>query len=49
MHLEIFGEENISLIYLLMDIRFYAEHLPDEKKQKAIELLNGVFEEIKEL
>lgn len=48
-HLEIFGEENISLIYLMMDIRFYIEALPQEKKEKAIEIIKTVFGEIKEL
>ncbi|QSZ67822.1 PadR family transcriptional regulator [Methanofollis aquaemaris] len=49
MHLEIFGEENISLIHLMMDIRFYVEKLPEEKIDQAKEILKRSFEEIKTL
>lgn len=49
MHLEIFGEENISFINLMMDMRFYVEDLPGEKKEKAIEIIARTFEEIKRL
>ncbi|MBP2133076.1 DNA-binding PadR family transcriptional regulator [Methanomicrobium sp. W14] len=49
MHLEIFGEENISLIYLMMDIRFCIEKLPKERKEQAKEILRQSFEKIKEL
>lgn len=49
MHLEIFGEENISLINLMMDIRFYIEKLPGEKREQAKEILKRSFEEIKTL
>lgn len=49
MHLEIFGEENISLINLMMDMRFYVEDLPAEKKEKAIGIIIQAFEDIKNL
>lgn len=49
MHLEIFGEENISFINLMMDMRFYVEDLPKEKKEKAIEMINRTFKNIKNL
>jgi DNA-binding PadR family transcriptional regulator len=48
-HLEIFGEENISIINLMMDMRFYVEELPREKKEKAIVILEAAFGEIKQL
>jgi len=49
MHLEIFGEENISLINLLMDIRFYVETLHEERKERAAEILKAAFAEIKRI
>lgn len=49
LHLEIFGEENISLINLMMDIRFYIEGLPEEKKDRAKEILSAAFTKIREL
>lgn len=49
MHLEIFGDENVSLINLLMDVRFYAENLPAEKKERAKEILKSAFAMIKQL
>jgi DNA-binding PadR family transcriptional regulator len=49
MHLDIFGEENISLINLMMDIRFYVESLPEEQKDRARKILEGAFNEIKQL
>jgi len=49
MHLEIFGEENISFINLMMNMRFYVEDLPKEKKEKAIEMINRTFKDIKNL
>lgn len=49
MHLEIFGEENISLIGLLMDIRFYIEGLPEERKERAKEILSAAFTKIRKI
>ncbi|TQD27650.1 PadR family transcriptional regulator [Methanolobus vulcani] len=49
MHFEIFGTENQSLVSLLMEMRFYVEDLPQEKKERAIEILEATFEEIKKL
>jgi len=49
MHLEIFGEENISLINFLMDVRFYIENLPEERKERALEILKAAFTEIKRI
>jgi DNA-binding PadR family transcriptional regulator len=49
LHLEIFGEENFSFINFMMDIRFYVEDLPEEKKEKAIEILQVAFDDIKQL
>ncbi|WP_321431290.1 PadR family transcriptional regulator [uncultured Methanolobus sp.] len=49
MHFEIFGEENMSLVSLMMDMRFYVEDLPNEKKERAIEILKAAFEEIQQL
>ena len=46
-HFELFGEENKSLINLMMDMRFYIEDLPKEKKEKAIDILKTTVEEIK--
>ena len=49
LHLEIFGEENITLLNLLTDIRFYVEDLPEDKKEIAIKLLTRSFDSIREL
>lgn len=49
MHLEIFGEENISVISLLMDLRFFIERLPAEKKERAMEIIRAGFAEIQQL
>jgi DNA-binding PadR family transcriptional regulator len=49
MHLEIFGEENISLINFLMDVRFYVENLPEEGKIRAMEILKAAFTEIQRI
>lgn len=49
LHFELFGDENKSLISLLMEIRFYIEDLPEDNKEKAIEILKATFVEIKQL
>jgi DNA-binding PadR family transcriptional regulator len=49
MHLEIFGEENITIINLLMDVRFFVERLPVEKKDRAMEIIRTAFAEIQHL
>lgn len=49
LHFEIFGDENKSLISLLMEIRFYVEDLSEDKKENAIDMLKSTFDEIKKL
>ncbi|WP_245920493.1 PadR family transcriptional regulator [Methanospirillum stamsii] len=49
LHREIFGEEKFTFINFMMDIRFYVEDLPPEKQQKAIEILQKSFDEIKKI
>jgi DNA-binding PadR family transcriptional regulator len=49
LHREIFGEENFSFINFMMDIRFFIEDMPEEKKPAAIEMLQTAFDEIKKL
>ena len=49
MHFELFGEENMELINLMMNMRFYIEDLTNEKKGRAINILKTTFEEIKQL
>jgi DNA-binding PadR family transcriptional regulator len=49
LHFEIFGKENMSLVSLLTEMRFYIEDLPKEKKERAIGVLKATFEEIKQL
>lgn len=49
LHREIFGEENFSFINFMMDIRFFVEDLPEEKRKAAIEKLQEAFEEIKKI
>jgi len=49
LHLEVFGEENFSFINFMMDIRFYIEELPEEKRKNAIQILQNAFDEIKTL
>lgn len=47
MHLEIFGEQNMTLINLLMDVRFYIEAIPEKKKERALAILKTAFADIK--
>ncbi|WP_094228352.1 PadR family transcriptional regulator [Methanolobus psychrotolerans] len=49
LHFEIFGKENMSLVSLLTEMRFYVEDLPKEKKEKAIEILKATFKKIKQV
>ncbi len=49
LHREVFGEENFSFINFMMDVRFYVEDLPEEKKPAAIKILQTAFDEIKNL
>ena len=49
LHREVFGEENFSFINFMMDVRFYVEDMPEEKKPAAIEILQTAFGEIKKL